>query len=454
MKIKKIIPGTLRLDAMLEVIALLIALFFIDLLFGNGERFINIEPNPLWFILLLVLFQYSINEAFITIVLMCIFLYAWNLPHQLATQSIFEYYFSLSLRPLLWLGTAILLGGLKLRNSFKFFELQQELEDAKMKEKVISDSFTKLKTTNRVLELRLSEELGSAIKIYKAAVTLEDLAPENQIDGVNKIVASILNPEKFSIYLKSDDGLTLSSNYAWDPGDQYMKKFDKNSGLYKAIVGEKRVLVTFNDTSELLLNHEGIIAGPLIDSNTGEVFGMLKIEKMTFQSLNLRTVQLFTLLCEWIGLTLRKMFNVQQMASETINSQSNRAYSYAFLQAQTEFLETLAKRMGFHLTKLNIRMVNSGELSVDQRRQAVALMATAIKSSLRKTDLLFDAREKGEEYALLLCGTGEEYMDLVIKKIQEQAVKAAGPDNPAKYAFSYQVLHRSDRNPTWQGGGR
>ena len=445
-------PGTLRLDAMLEVIALLIILFLIDFFLGNGNRFVNIEPNPLWIILLLVLFQYSINEAFITIFLMCIFLYAWNLPPQLATQSIFEYYFSLSLTPLLWLGMAILLGGLKLRNNSKVSEMQKELEEAKLKEKVISDSFTKLKGTNRVLELRLSEELGSAIKIYKAAVTLEDLAPDNQIDGVNKIVASILNPDKFSIYIKSEDGLTLSSNYAWESKDQYLKKFDNSSEIYKAIVGEKRILVAFNDTSELLLNHEGIIAGPLIDSNTGEVFGMLKIEKMSFQSLNLRTVQLFTLLCEWIGLTLRKMFNVQKMASETINGHNHRAYSYAFLQAQTEFLETLAKRMGFHLTKLNIRMVNSGELSADDRRQAVALMATAIKSSLRKTDLLFDAREKGEEYALLLCGTGEEYINLVIKKIQDQSIKTAGPENPAKYAFSYQVLYQSDRNPTWQGG--
>lgn len=448
---KKIIPGTFRLDAILEVVTLLLILYFIDTFICSGNRFITIEPHPLWFVLLLVLFQYSINEAFITIFLMCIFLYAWNLPQQLATQSLFEYYFSLSLRPLLWLGTAILLGGLKLKNSFKFYELQQELDEAKLKEKVISDSFTKLKGTNRVLELRLSEELGSAIKIYKAAVTLEDLAPDNQIDGVNKIVASILSPEKFSIYILSEDGLTLNSSYAWDPTDQYLKKFDKNSELYKAIVGEKRVLAAFNETSELVLNHEGIVAGPLIDSNTGEVFGMLKIEKMTFQSLNLRTVQLFTLLCEWIGLTMRKMINVQKMANETITGHNHRAYSYAFLQAQTDFLETLAKRMGFHLTKLNIRMVNSNELSVDERRQAVALMATAIKNSLRKTDLLFDAREKGEEYALLLCGTGEEYMDLVIKKIQDQALKAGSANSPAKYAFSYQVLHHSDKNPTWQG---
>jgi hypothetical protein len=449
---KKAILGIVRLDAILEVIIFLGVLFCIDTFLGRGDRFIGVEPHPLWIVLLLIIFQYSINEAFITIVFMCIFLYAWNLPHQLATQSIFDYYFSLSLRPFLWLAATIIFGGLKLRNSIVMSDMQVELDDAKEKERVISDSFTKLRETNRVLELRLSEELASAIKIYKAAVTLEDLAPGNQIDGVNKIVASILNPEKFSIYITSDEGLTLSSNYAWDASDNYLKKFDKTSEMYKAIVGEKRILATFNQTSELLLNNQGIIAGPLIDSETGEVFGMLKIEKMTFQSLNLRAVQLFTLLCEWIGLTLRKMLNVQQMAGDTINSVSHRTYSYAFLKAQTEFLETLARRMGFHLIKLNMRMVNSSELGVDERRQAVAIMATAIKSSLRKTDLLFDAREKGEEYSLLLCGTGEEYIELIIKKIQDQIAITAGSENPAKYAFSHQVLHKSDRNPTWQGG--
>ncbi len=452
MRTEKTIFGIVKLDAIVEVGIFLCVLLCLDTFLGHGDRFIGVEPHPLWIILLLILFQYSINEAFITIILMCIFLYAWNLPPQLATQSIFDYFFSLSLRPFLWLAATIVLGGLKLRNSQKTFEMQEGLNDAREKERVISDSFTKLRETNRVLELRLSEELASAIKIYKAAVTLEDLSPDNQIDGVNKIVASILNPEKFSIYITSDEGLTLSSNYAWDVNDKYLKKFDKTSEIYKTIVGEKRILATFNQESDFLLNNQGIIAGPLIDSDTGEVFGMLKIEKMTFQSLNLRTVQLFTLLCEWIGLTLKKMITVQQMAGDTINSNNHRTYSYAFLKAQTDFLETLARRMGFNLTKLNIRMVNASELGVDERRQAVATMATAIKSSLRKTDLLFDAREKGEEYALLLCGTGEEYIDLIIKKIQEQIAKTAGSEDPAKYAFSYQTLNKSDRNPTWQGG--
>lgn len=441
---KKTIFGV-RLDAILEAIIFLVVLYLVDINFGKGDRFIGVTPNPLWIILLLVLFQYSIIEAFVTIVFMCIFLYAWNLPPQLASQNIFEYYFSLSLRPALWIGMTILLGGLRLRDSSRLLELEKKVKDSMRNDKVISDSFAKLKEVNRALELRLSDELGSAMKIYRAAVTLEDLDPDNQIDGVNKIVAATLNPEKFSIYLKSEEGMVLSSSYAWETSDVFLKKFDKNSDIYMAIAGEKRILAAFDDASDGLLDREGIIAGPLVDSVTGEVFGMLKIEKMTFQSFNFRTVQLFTLLCEWIGLMLRKTRSVREMSGETINSQRHRSYSYAFLKAQTEFLEALAKRADFHLAKLNIRMVNPGDLSVEQRRQATASISAAIKNSLRKTDLLFDARERGEEYALLLCCTGEEHIDLVINKIKEQAGKAAGSDNPAKYAFSYQVLFHSDR---------
>lgn len=171
---------------------------------------------------------------------------------------------------------------------------------------------------------------------------------------------------------------------------------------------------------------------------------MLKIEKMSFQSFNLRTVQLFSLLCEWIGLALRKMRNLQRVAAESIKSHNHRTYSHVFLKAQTEFLEALAKRAEFHLAKLDIRMVNANELSTDQRRKSALSMSAAIKGALRRTDLLFDAREKGEEYAVLLCCAGAEHIDLIVRKIQEHSVKVAGPDNPAKFAFSYHVLFQSD----------
>jgi hypothetical protein len=174
-----------------------------------------------------VLFQYSIPEALITIAMMCVFLYAGNLPPQLATQSLFDYYVSLALNPVMWLGMTILLGGLKLRNNAKLLELQKELKKARAQERVISESFEKLKTTNRALELRLSEELGSAIKIYRAAVTLEDMDVENQMDGINKIVASILNPDKFSIFVNDEEGMALSSSYAWGKDDKYARRFGR-----------------------------------------------------------------------------------------------------------------------------------------------------------------------------------------------------------------------------------
>jgi hypothetical protein len=61
---------------------------------------------------------------------------------------------------------------------------------------------------------------------------------------------------------------------------------------------------------------------------------MLKIEALSYQALNLRTLQLFKLLCEWTGLTMQKMKGVQKLASESISSLQHRSYSYAFLQGR------------------------------------------------------------------------------------------------------------------------
>jgi GGDEF domain-containing protein len=95
-------------------------------------------------------------------------------------------------------------------------------------------------------------------------------------------------------------------------------------------------------------------------------------------------------------------------------------------------------------------MVNAAELGAEERRRAAIIMSEAIKASLRKTDLLFDARERGEEYALLLCGTGEDNVGIVIQKIQDDIEKSAPPGFKAKYSFTSQALFHSDRNPTWQ----
>jgi len=437
---KKTVAG-LRTVAILEVLLFLGVLLLLDIGFGSGHRFLGVEPHPLWVLLLLILFQYSINEAIMTIVLMCLFLYWGNLPPQQASQSLFDYYYSLSLMPILWLSMTVLLGGLKLRNSARHYEMEKELKEARSKERVISDAFNKLKSVNRTLEMKLSEELASAVNIYKAAMTLERLAPENQMDGLNRIVASIMNPEKFSIFTCTADGLIMNSSYAWGPDDKYSTKFGKNDDIYRVIVGEKRIVAAFQEQSRYILGAEGVIAGPLIDEGNGEVFGMLKIEEITFSSFNSRTVQLFKLLCEWFGVTLRKMAVMREMSSSSINSQEHRSYSYAFLQAQTEFLRALARRIGFHLTELNIRIVNAETLDADTRRQAALRMSAAIKSTLRRTDQLFDAQERGEEYALLLCGTGPENVHIVISKIQEHLRKESGPECPAQYAFSYQVLY-------------
>lgn len=440
-----------RMAAIGEVLTFMILLFFADTFFGAGNRFIDVQPHPLWVILLLVLFQYSVQEALVTIVLMCVFLYAWNLPPQYATQSLFNYYFNLATPPALWIGMTILLGGIRLRSNSKLIATQRDLKKAREQERAISESFVKLKAANRALELRLSEELGSAIKIYRAAVTLEGMERENQIDGINRIVASILNPEKFSIFTMSGEGMELNSSYAWTDGDKLSRRFDRTSALCKAVATERRLLSVFNADDERILKGEGLLAGPLIDNASGEVFGMLKIEAMDFQSFNLRTLQLFKMLCEWTGLTMKKMKGMRKLAGETITSREHHSYSYAFLQAQTDFLDALARRIGFHLTKLNIRMVNQAELSTEERRLAAAAMSAAIKSTLRKTDLLFDARERGEEYALLLCGTGTDNAGIVIQKIQDNLAKTATKEMRAKYAFSTQAIFHSDRNPAWQG---
>jgi hypothetical protein len=71
--------------------------------------------------------------------------------------------------------------------------------------------------------------------------------------------------------------------------------------MFREIVARQRTLCISKPEDEFVLQDEGILAAPIIDKESGEVLGMLKIEKMNFFDLHFSNIQSFQLLCEWIA---------------------------------------------------------------------------------------------------------------------------------------------------------
>jgi hypothetical protein len=92
----------------------------------------------------------------------------------------------------------------------------------------------------------------------------------------------------------------MSEGWA-DSETVYARAFDGQSRLFQAVVGSHRTLVAAVEDDERVLGGEGLLAGPLLNVDSGEVIGMLKIEEMGFLDLSVTSIENFRLLCEWIG---------------------------------------------------------------------------------------------------------------------------------------------------------
>mgnify|MGYP006278077681 CR=1 FL=1 len=152
------------------------------------------------------------------------------------------------------------------------------------------------------LEARVAGQLRTVFAIYNAAKGIERMATHEVRAGVAELVNTVMSPRRFSLFLLTGEALELASSEGWESAETvYARAFDGQSALFQAVVGSHRTLVAASAEDERVLAGEGLLAGPLLNVDSGEVVGMLKIEELGFLDLSVTSIENFRLLCEWIG---------------------------------------------------------------------------------------------------------------------------------------------------------
>src|SRR6185437_11304947 len=173
-----------------------------------------------WIIVLLVTVQYGLRESLAAAVLASVFLLAGNLPEQTMTENLYDYILRVFSQPLLWLITAMILGGIRERQLSEKQGLIDGLRKFEEAMTVIVDGYKALKCSKERLEMRLSEEQCSLLAVYDIAKSLETLDPKQAMTAVETLVRTTLNPLKFSLFVLEENDLLLKAAYGWSEEDQ------------------------------------------------------------------------------------------------------------------------------------------------------------------------------------------------------------------------------------------
>ncbi len=431
----------LRASAVIEILLFFAIMLVADMMGMDGHRFWNVEPHPYWIVVLLMSAQYGTAEGLLAVIVASVVLLVGNLPLQALDQDWYAYLFSVSIRPILWVVAAVSIGELRNRHIRERDRLRNELALAHEREEKITESYEWVRDHKQKLELRIAGQFKSTIETYHAAKAIEKLDPKDVLNGVQELVRAILNPEKFSIYMLSPQGLDSTILYGWETTDDYKRDFGTNSKIYREIVGSKQVLCAANDEHERLLAGEGVLAGPLVNTETGEIIGMLKVEKIPFSDLNLSTIEAFRAICEWVGMAFVNAGKYQTAKASSLMNPEHNMLTSSYFTRHTDYISALAKRLDFNVAMVVVRVVDANKLDVDMRGKAARRLSDAVNAVLRSIDLAFDYQDNTSEYSIVLPATDKKGARVVQEKIEKSLAEKNRDIKNVSFAFSIHMVH-------------
>lgn len=435
----------LRSSAVFEIVGFLLVMLLCSVFFGDGTRFWGVEPHPFWVIVILIAVQYGTSEGVLAAILSSLVLVVGNMPEQEfgEARNMYDYIYTLLRLPVLWLMAAVILGELRQRHIRERDYLRHELAQANKREEIIADSYNKVKAFKERLELKIASQLRSSVSTYRAARAIEKNHPTDVLQGVQELVRSVMQPEKFSVYTLGSDGLSSSITYGWKEGDNFQQQFNANDSLYKEVIGSQHVLCIANRDHQRVLQDQGVLVGPLVDQETGEISGMLKIEKLGFMDLNLSTIETFHAICEWVGMALVNAHKYQDAKQTSMVNPDHNLLSYNYFRRYTDYISALGKRVGFAVNMIVVQLVNADKLTPEQRIKTARTISDAVKVALRTVDMAFDYQKDGSEYSIILPATNRAGAKIVLTKLEDGIRKKLPKNIPADFALTIHTIHEA-----------
>lgn len=403
-------------SAWIEMALFLGIALVIDTAILGGNRFWSVSPHPFWIVVLLLSIQYGTSAGLVAVVASSLVLLVGNLPEQRIDQDYYTYLFDLVSAPLGWAVSALTLGELRRRQMTENARLRLEVAEATLREDSLARAYGRVTKLNERLETRVAAQLKTVFTIFTAAQAVEQLQVGAVLVGVEDLVQELLSPTKFSLYVLNRNTLEAVIAEGWADDDPFLTRIEASHDLFRALIGERRILCVANPVDELVLGGQGVLAGPIVHEHTGEVLAVLKIEDMGFLDLHLSTVENFKIICEWVGSAYAKAEEYETSQFSLGRGAMRHLMPVNTLTPLASWLSGLAFRAKFELWQMTVSI---------QRLEGVDMRAvnkdvgSILMRFLRTTDLPFASYGDYTQLQALLPATAAVGIPVVIRKMEE-----------------------------------
>jgi polysaccharide biosynthesis protein PelD len=444
----------LNASALGETVAFLAAALALDFWLTGGQRFTALSPHPFWIIVLMVATFYGTNEGLAAAVLSTVALLAWNVPEQGFDEDRSAWLLRVSVNPVLWVLSAIILGEIRSGLQRRYDRLHDDFLQARKEVSTITEAYERLAEIRSNLEVRVAAQVQTVQAMYRASRAIERQGTGEVLVGISDLCRSVMAPRKFSLFLLNGAVLEAGASEGWVAGDRFEACFDAASPLFQSVIVERRTLVVADVADEGILDGQGVLAGPLVSQDFGEIVGMLKIEELGFSGLHAAAVQNFKVLCDWIGTAYANAQRMEILAEGHHFDAVRRLLPMSLFEQQRSILVRLAQEIGFDACALYLgfhpRPQDGGAGDVLLART----VARAAEKILSIPDLRFDFRQLEWAYAILLPGMNAMAAEGVAARLGREVCSIlADSGHAASPRFSVDCLHACGRAPRIVAGG-
>lgn len=435
----------IRRSALIEIVLFLVLALALDIFVLDGTRFREAHPHPFWLLILLASVQYGTAEGMVAAVACTLAFLVGAIPPQSIGEDFYDHLFNVVKLPVLWFATAVTLGEIRARHRRAHDELSVRYEELRTRSSQLSNAYRRLVRVKENLEVRVVGQLRTFLTTYEAARLIERSDPGEVLLAIVDVVRAIVTPEKFSLFLLNDKVLEAAIQDGWQPEDRYARVFDARSPLYQEVVEQKRVICITNEADDAALGREGVLAGPLLNGQTGGVIGMLKIEKLELLDLNVSTIENFRALSVWIGTAYAKAAAQAAQVSEAALSVGRDVMPWQYFEPQQYFLVSLARRAGFDLSAIRLQFTNLTGLSDDERAGIHGAVSAAVRLALGASAMPF-SQETAGAYVVLLPNMGSSAAAAAAERLGSSLrtqLREAAPE--ARFESTTQSLYHHEQ---------
>ncbi|NGX57687.1 MAG: hypothetical protein K940chlam3_00581 [Chlamydiae bacterium] len=410
----------IRVSAIVEVLVFLAFMMFIDYVFGSGNRFQGTSPHPFWIIILIVSVQYGTIEGIMAAALSTLALYAGNIPEIQFNESLFQYNSRLAMTPTLWFIAAVVIGEMHMRvigDRKKYRELAIAAQEESNK---TAESYEVLKEKKEHLEIRLVSQMRSFTYSLKSLRGMESMSPGQIFLSLTDMVKEIVGPKKFSVYTFSDNGFEVMLSEGWEEDEPFKRRFLNKDPLYREITTGKRLLSVVNPEDEVIFEGEGLIAAPILDTQSGQIYGMLKIEDIEFHDLNISNFWVIETLTELVGTAFSNAQKYDLLFRHSIySSWEENIYSFFMYNLQKENLANLMTEAKVPMSEIDIELKSGQEELRKELTSVRSALEFILRKSIVKNETVYQMGRDELHYRVLLPFASLDDAKKELKKIEQ-----------------------------------